>query len=186
MPSLSLSDLDELMTRGGVGRVKLLQFCVRSVTMEPLFVYLVSEYRWRPTHVAALALYDVFCAPGALARVKALAALPPRELRLSAAVAPLRRQFDYLRSPPADDDSGMSITTPYRNMYDNVVSALRDDPDGPLAEVVRRYDPDLDPTENLPGGRMNAGQRHFVDNIWKPLIRPQLVGAGFWQVGSIE
>ena len=33
---------------------------------------------------------------------------------------------------------------------------------------------------------MTQAQRHFVENVWKPQIRPRLVDAGFWQMQTIE
>ncbi len=55
--------------------------------------------------------------------------------------------------------------------------------------VIRRiretYDPALEPVENLPGGKMTAGQRMFVERVWRPKLRPHLVQAGFLRVASI-
>lgn len=53
-------------------------------------------------------------------------------------------------------------------------------------ELASRYDPELEPEMNLPGGKLNAGQRYFVDKVWRPLARPRLVAAGFWQIATID
>src|SRR5437867_2774371 len=86
MPSNLEMHLTEILAKGGEQRVALLRYCVMSITMEPVFVFLAQEYRLRPTHAAALALYDVFCARDALARIGVMEALPPRNLQLQAAV----------------------------------------------------------------------------------------------------
>jgi hypothetical protein len=39
--------------------------------------------------------------------------------------------------------------------------------------------------ENLPGGRLSAGQRAFVETVWRPRVRPQLVAAGFWRAANL-
>jgi hypothetical protein len=186
MSSRSSSDLEAILRAGGAGRVALLKHCVKSVTMEPLFLFLVGEYATKPTATAALALYDVFCAPQAFASVKAASALPPRDLRLPAAIAALRRQVDSLASQPTESEALRPVVIPSRDIFDGVVAAIRNDPDGPLVALANRYDPQLDPFENLPGRRMTAGQRHFVDMIWRPRLRPRLVNAGFWPVATID
>jgi hypothetical protein len=32
---------------------------------------------------------------------------------------------------------------------------------------------------------MTAGQKAFVENVWRPRVRPALVAAGFWRVATI-
>ena len=180
-------DIAEILTRGGAPRITLLRYCVMSVTMEPVFVFLTQEYRLRPTHAAALALYDVFCATHAPARIKAGDALPPRNLALVAAIRAIRQQWDYLQGAVEPrEEAAVSITTPYRNLFDSIGRSVQRDPEGPFARVELRFDPQLSPQENLPGGKMNAGQRHFVEKIWQPVVRPRLVAAGFWHIANIE
>jgi hypothetical protein len=187
MPSNFEADLAEILTKGGERRVALLRYCVMSVTMEPVFVFLTQEYRLRPTHAAALALYDVFCAPDALARIGVVEALPPRNLQLQATAESIRQQWTQLQSPlEADERSAVAITVPHRNLFDRVVEAVRNDPAGRFAAAASLYDPRLGPVQNLPGGKMNAGQRHFVESVWRPLARPRLAAAGFWQIANIE
>lgn len=186
MAAQTSADLDAILTGGGAPRTALLRYCVMSVTMEPVFVFLAREYRLRPTHGAALALYDVFCARDAVARVSAPGLLPPRDLRLSAAIRPIRQQWEAMQSPRPDTDPAAATTAPYKNLFDFILSALCDDPEGPLAALARRYDPGLEPEMNLPGGKLNVGQRHFVDKVWRALARPRLLRAGFWQVETIE
>jgi hypothetical protein len=187
MPSGSAVDVTDILVKGGEQRVALLRYCVMSMTVEPLFVFLTQQYRLRPTHIAALALYDVFCALDAPARVRASGALPPKNLTLQATAYSIRQQWDQLQSPEQPDQrSTVSITTPYRNLFDPVVASVRDDPQGYFAQLGTRYDPRLAPHENLPSGRMTAAQRHFVENVWRRAARPRLVAAGFWQVADIE
>jgi len=150
-------------------------------------VFLTQEYRARPTHVGALALYDVFCVTNAPARIQALEALPPRNLRLEAAMRSIREQVACLDTAEAENQAPtVSITTPHRNLFDLVAETIRNDPRGRFAQVCSRYDPALAPHENLPNGRMSAVQRSFLEKIWRPLARPRLVAAGFWQIANIE
>jgi hypothetical protein len=187
MPLNPRVDIAEILARGGEHRVALLRYCVMSVAMEPVFVFLTQEYRLRPTHTAALALYDVFCARGALARIAVFEALPPRNLQLEATVEAIRAQWTQLQSSPQTDEcSGPALTTPHRNLFDRVAEAVMSDPTGRFAAVASQYDPRLASQENLPGGKMNAAQRHFVDRVWRPLARPRLAAAGFWQIANIE
>jgi hypothetical protein len=179
--------IDEALAAGGERRIALLRFCVMSVTMEPVFVMLAQEYRLRPTHAAAVALYDIFCAPDAPARMRARDLLPPRDLRLMSATHWIRRQLAQMQSPvPPDEGWTVPITVPHRDLFDFIVDRLRNDPEGHIARLARSYDPRRSPEENLPGGNMSESQRRFREKIWLPLARPRLVAAGFWQVGTIE
>jgi hypothetical protein len=185
MPSNSSVDLTEILVKGGEQRVALLRYCVMSVTMEPLFVFLTHEYRLRPGHSAALALYDIFCAPDAPARIRALEVLPPRNLSLLAAIQAIRQQWAHLQRPEQPEEGPtVSITTPHRNLFDLVAHTVRTDTH--FTQLASRFDPRLSPQENMPNGRMNAAQRHFVEKVWRPAVRPRLVAAGFWQIASIE
>jgi len=187
MPANAEVDLSGILIKGGEQRVALLRYCVMSVTMEPVFLFLTQEYRLRPTHAAALALYDVFCARDALARIGVVEGLPPRNLQLQAAVESIREQWTQLQSPAQPDErSGVAITAPHRNLFDPVADAVWNDSAGRLAELARQYDPSLAPQQNLPGGKMGAVQRHFVEHIWRPVARPRLLAAGFWQIANIE
>ncbi|MPZ43797.1 MAG: hypothetical protein GEV05_10400 [Betaproteobacteria bacterium] len=179
--------VEEALHAGGRSRIDLLRHCVQSVTMEPLFVFLVDEYRQRPQHAAALALFDMFCAPGAPARLGAHAVLPPMNLVLVAGTRALRAQWSQMQAaePPAAEVA-VPRTVPMRGLFDSVARAATQDPDGAWARLTRYYDPALAPSDNLPGGRMSTTQRHFVENVWKPVVRPRLVSAGFWQLQTIE
>jgi hypothetical protein len=179
--------LEEILRSGGRPRIDLLRHCVLSVTMEPLFVFLAHEYRTRPVHAAALALFDMFCAPGAPARIGAHAVLAPRNLVLAAGVGALRAQWLQMQAARAPEpEAAVPLTVPLRGLFDPVVRAVTQDPNGAWTRLARSYDPVLDPAQNLPDGRMNAVQRHFVDSVWKPVVRPCLVSAGFWQLQTIE
>lgn len=182
-----MSRIDEILAAGGERRIALLQFCVMSVTMEPLFVFLARAYCLRPTHIGALALYDVFCAADAPARIRALHVLPPRHLRLLSDIQIIRSQWAQMRSDEVPDEgSSVPITVPHRHLFDFVTEALRNDPDGHYARLSRAFDPERTPQQNLSGGRINDGQRRFREKIWVPVARPRLVAAGFWQIGAIE
>src|SRR5712672_724135 len=79
-------DIGRILTEGDKQRIALLRFCVMSVQMEPVFGFLVQEYRLRPACDAALALYDIFCAADAPARIHAPGVLAPMDLRVPAMI----------------------------------------------------------------------------------------------------
>jgi hypothetical protein len=177
-------DVEDVLVRGGEGRIALLQHCVMAVRMEPVFIFLAREYRLRPGQAGALALYDLFCAQQAPARLAAYELLPPRQQTLSAAIERIRGQWIPERSDqPPDAEDLVAALTPARNLFDVIVSGLRNDPR--LAELAASYDPRLTPQENLPGRTMTAGQRQFVDGVWRPVVKPRLTAAGFWQMSTI-
>jgi len=184
-------NLQDVYRRGGRQLVDLLEYCVISLQMDPVFVFLVDEYRMQPTRERAMALYDMFCAPDAPAKVSMHEALPPRNLGLQQAVETIREQHRQLQSADSDDeaddetDRRSRFTVPMKNLFDAVVRQLETAPGNMLVTVGREYDPGLTPHQNLPGGRMTAGQRAFVEKIWEPVVRPQLVSAGFWRIANV-
>jgi hypothetical protein len=185
MPKQMVADLDDVFQRGGRELIDLLQYSVCSVQPEPLFLCLVQDYRGQATVPRALALADVFCTAGQPACLRAPAVLPPRDLRLSRELAPLRQALAAFSAAPPEAEDRPALPLPARHLFDFVVAHLREQPDGPLQRIARGYDPALSPLENLPGGRMNEAQRFFVDRVWKPRLRPQLVAAGFCRVAAI-
>jgi hypothetical protein len=177
-------DLDEVLQGGGKELGDLLQFSLLSVQLEPLFVCLVRDYRGNATVARAVALFDAFLATSAPARIRAEAVLPPRELRLQAAVNIWRERQSGLAGPPLPGERPVVLRPP-RDQFDAVVAHLRDRPDGPLQQIARAYDPTRTPHENLPDGKVSAGGRLFVDRVWQPRVRPLLVAAGFHRVAAV-
>jgi hypothetical protein len=179
-------DIADTLARGGSGRMDLLRYCVMTITMEPVFLFLAGEYRLRPTHAGALALYDVFCEPRSPARLSAHELLPPRDLALSTGIAQIRERWTAMQAPAQDDEApGRVPAGPARSLFDSLVRGVRADANGRLAALVAAYDPRLSAAENLPGGKLNASQRSFVDNVWLAFARPRLAAAGFWQIATV-
>ena len=55
------ANIHRIFQQGDKRRLNFLEYCVRSVQMDPVFVFLVGEYRNGPTAAKALALYELFC-----------------------------------------------------------------------------------------------------------------------------
>jgi hypothetical protein len=178
-------DVLEVFRTGGVGLIDFLVFCVLSVEMDPVFVFLAQEYRTFPSHDKAITLYDLFCAPGGLVRIGAWQLLSPRNMVLAQAVASIRKQREQLAGKAAVSDNAVPMTATPRYLFDALTSKLGDDPEGALVRLGSRYDPALTPQQNLPGGKLTAAQRVFVDKIWEQQARPALVQAGFRRIANI-
>ena len=52
-------DFDVIFSRGGKRLIDFLDYSVRSVEMDALFIFLVEEYRRHPTTPKAVTLYDL-------------------------------------------------------------------------------------------------------------------------------
>jgi len=177
-------DIDAIFSRGGKELIGLLDYGVRSVRPDLLFVFLVQEYRLHPTAPKALALYDIFCAPQGAARVSATEMLFPNALQLENTMRPLRQNFAQVQEALAKAAAAPPLLLPPKFIFDALDLHLRKKSPA-LRSVKRRYRPDRTPLENLPRGRMNAGQRFFVDKVWEPLLRPRLIAAGFRRISSV-
>jgi hypothetical protein len=95
----------------------------------------------------------------------------------------IRRQWQQIQQP-VPPEAAIPVSNPMSGLFDRIAEDLITDREGRIAAIARNYDPALDLAHNLP--RRTAGQRHFVENVWKPLVRPHLVAAGFWRVQTIE
>jgi hypothetical protein len=240
-------DVGAIFLRGGRDLINLLEYCVYSVQMDPLFLFLVNEYRLAPTTEKALALYELFCAADAPARISLLGELPPKDFRLPRALTPYFQTRQLLRertapanspgtaqaSEPTQPDqqdaairqdlerNGTSSETggeaaadesmvrtqrkggaqptpaplpglpqnlmllPPAHVFDFVRNALLARRPCPLKRLGKQFDPLLTARENLIGGELNASQKFFVDFVWTPRVRPQLVSAGFRRVANV-
>src|SRR5437762_12064592 len=81
MPTGSRVDIDEVFSKGGRTLIDFLDYSVRSIQMDPVFIFLVREYHTGPTVAKAVALYDLFCAPDSQGRISCLNSLPPKDMR---------------------------------------------------------------------------------------------------------
>jgi hypothetical protein len=180
-------DVKGILKRGGRGQIDLLEFCVLSINTDALFAYCVDEYRLRPQAAAAVALHDVFCAADAPARISATAALPPKDVRIERAVhafrVPAPREAVDRGRPDPKPQAAPSLPPKY--LFDSVIQTLTCGGGSPWRRLTTSYDPEKTPHENLPGGKLTAPQRAFVDHVWTPIVRPRLVAAGFWKLATI-
>lgn len=177
-------NLDEFFSGGGKELIDLLDYGVRAVQADLLFIFLVQEYRQHPTTPKAVALYDIFCAPHSPVRLSAAERLPPIHLQIEVALRPLRSNLALVAAARASAAVAPPLILPPKFLFDAIDLHLREKSLA-LRGVLRRYRPQRTPLANLPGGKMNAGQRHFVEKVWEPKLRPLPVGAGFRRMGSI-
>lgn len=175
-------DLDDIFKRGGEELIDVLNYCARSAQMDPVFAFLVEEYRMSPSPIKAVALYDMFVAPRAPARIDAIDLLPPRELGLQIAIEKFRRPQ---AGPGSTNLPPRLQVAPGKFIFDALDLHVRKNRRGAMARIKRRYNLKRTPTENLPGGKMTAGQKLFVEQIWEPRVRPTLVAAGFRRIANI-
>ena len=176
--------MSEVFRKGGRELIDLLEYCVISVKTDPVFVFLAHEYRMHPTAVGVVALFDMFCAADAPARISSHDVLPRKDLRLQQAIAPYRQylesQHAMMTELKADVPNQLvRPPAPANYLFDFVVQELTQGPNGALMKIGQQYDPTLSPHENLSGGTMSGKQRAFVEQVWQPRVRPQLVRAGF-------
>src|SRR5258705_1061248 len=172
-------DIDQVFSRGGTELIELLNYCVRSVQMDPIFGFLVEEYRLCPTASKTVALYDMFLAPEAPARINAAPLLPPREQSLQILIQNFRSGVATPAVAPRRN------IQPGKSLFDTLVLHIRMNRRGSMAKIRRRYNPKRSATENLPGGKMTAGPRRLVEQVWQPRVRPVLVLAGFRRIANI-
>ena len=179
-------DVSEVFDRGGRELIDVLEYCVLSMKFDVLFVFAAREYRKGPSVPAALALYDVFCAPTAPVPITIRSLLSPRDLRLPPILEPLREHVARARRDAEESGEPVPVLPgPARYLFDHLVDGLTADPEGSMARLGDEYDPRREPVENLPGGRMTAGQRAFVENVWRLRVRPWLVSAGFRRIANV-
>ena len=176
----------EACRSGGKELIKLLDYCVFSIEMDAVFLFLVQEYRFQPTGPRAIELYDLFCSPNAPARLSVTEALPPRDHLLPQVIQRIREPRFVCTDPDADPPQLVPAPqVPGKFVFDGVANAILRDVEGALSRVESNYDPELGPHGSLPQGGLGPGQRQFVESVWKKSVRPRLVQVGFWKIATI-
>ena len=185
------ANVEQIFERGGRDLVNLLEYCVLSVKKDVLFLYLAGQYRLRPGAVSVVALYDLFCANDAPARISVNASLPPFDRRLEQAIVPFRHAVQWIgdaarrAGKEVESEGPLPPLLPPRYLFDSILQSLTVVDSSQIQDIHANYDPALTPHENLPGGKLTVGGRAFVDNVWLPVVRPRLVSAGFWGVAAV-
>lgn len=177
-------DIEKIISGGGKELVDLLNYAVRAVQTDLLFVFLVEEYRNAPTAHKAVALYEIFCAPQAPARLSAVELLPPVHPSLEVALRPLRANVAAVNEARGSGSTPPVLLLPAKFIFDSIVLHLKKKSPG-LRHIKRRYRVERSPSANLPGGSMSEAQRFFVDRVWTANLRPRLLAVGFRRVSSI-
>jgi hypothetical protein len=168
----------QVIQQGGQPLVRLLQFSVMAVRMDPVFLYLIRDYRATPTAARAVMMYDLFCHERSPGRLSIQSGIPPFDLRLTSTVETIRQSMVASKQSVAEDpEDAVPPLLPGAHFFDSLSPLLLGG--AQIRAVNDELDPERPPVESLPDGRMNEGQRQFVENIWKPGIRPHLVSVGF-------
>ena len=175
-------DLHDVFERGGKPLINLLDYCVRSVQLDPVFVFLVRHYRNFPSVPRAVALYEIFCSPAAPARLSVPEVLPPLNLRIQAALQPW--QASLRLSLELSRNGATPRLLPPKYLFDSIAQHVTKNSTA-FRRIRRNYRRRRTPFENLPEGRMSSSQRQFVDHVWEPKLRPRLVMAGFPGMATI-
>lgn len=139
--------------------------------VDPLFVFLVQEYRANPTVPKAVALFHTFCAPGALAKLSVGTENQQIQKAMRSIIVSWTRMQAALIFGPGN---AVPPACPPASLFDTLAQDILRA--GILARLKRHY---------RAGAKMNRLQQHFVEKIWRPIIRPHLVAAGFWQIAEL-
>ena len=180
-------NFDKIFSRGGKDLVALLKYAVRAANVDLLFVSLAWEYRQQPTSAKVLALYRLFCAPRAPARLTVPELLPPLNPQLSLRFAPIEAALTPSYRSAANGPVGSAAGAPRlvpKFLFDDLVEGLGRK-SARLRKAKRDYRVRKTPAQNLPFEMLTDFQRYFPEYIWKPHLKPALVAAGFWRVGAI-
>src|SRR5688572_27769073 len=111
----------ETLDRRGKATLDFLDYCVRSMQLDPLFVVLVEEYRANPTIPKAVALFHTFCAPGALAKVS----VNPDEGHVQAAMRPISVSWTRMQAALVfGPGNGAPPMPPPMGLFDRVAEAI--------------------------------------------------------------
>jgi hypothetical protein len=134
-------------------------------------VFLVQEYRFSPTVPKAIALFHTFCAPAAIAKVSN----DGEDEQMQEAMRPITVTWTRMQAALVfGPGNGVPPLSPPSTLFDVLAEKIMRT--GMLGKLRREY---------RAGLNMNRVQQHFVEKIWRPIIRPHLVAAGFWRIAEV-
>lgn len=167
--------LSETLDRRSKGTLDFLDYCVRAMQLDPMFVFLAQEYRINPTIPKAVALFHTFCAPVAPAKVS----VEPDEEQLQRMMGPITVTWTRMQAALVfGPGNAAPPMPPPPSLFDSLVDKIMRN--GVLGKMRRAYQARHDAVEET-----NRVQEHFVERIWRPIIRPHLVSAGFWRIAEV-
>jgi hypothetical protein len=106
-------------------------------------------------------------------------------LRIQSAIRPFRDHWTRTQVLSFSQAPGVvPPLLPPKYLFDFIADAIHES-SKPFSAVRKQYQRRRPTLENLTARTMTAGQRHFVQKIWQPIILPQLVAAGFWRIASV-
>jgi hypothetical protein len=170
-----MMDVLETLDRRSKGTLDFLDYCVRAMQLDPLFVFLAQEYRINPTIPKAVALFHTFCAPVAPAKVS----IEPDHERMQHLMRPITVSWTRMQAALVFGPGNAAPPIPpppalFDSVTDKIMRA------GMIGQLKQAYQARHDQPEDI-----NRIQQHFVEKIWRPIIRPHLVAAGFWRIAEL-
>lgn len=171
--------LDAELERGGKSQIDLLGFCVNRRRVDVLFYFLVREYRLFPTWLAAWVLYEEFCLENSAARLSVVTTDRDLPVSFVNSIAVIQQNLEAYFELPEDERVPLNrLPRPDRSLFDFWIERMKRHPAAPLDAAMRDYEA----RDAATSGAMDA---HFLNEIWRPRVRPRLVAAGFWRIATI-
>lgn len=165
----------ETLDRRSKGTLDFLDYCVRVMQLDPLFLFLAQEYRINPTIPKAVALFHTFCAPGAPAKVS----IEPDQDRMQHVMRPITVSWTRMQAALVfGPGNAAPPMPPPSTLFDSIVDKIMRA--GVIGKLKRAYQARYEPPDDT-----NRVHEHFVEKIWRPIIRPHLVAAGFWRISEL-
>jgi hypothetical protein len=165
----------ETLDRRSKGKLDFLDYCVHAMQLDPVFVFLAQEYRINPTIPKAVALFHTFCAPAAPAKVS----VEPDHEQMQRAMRPITVTWTRMQAALVFGPGNAAPSMPPSpSLFDGLVDKLMGA--GVIGKMKRAYQAHAEVTEET-----TRLQQHFVEKIWRPIIRPHLVSAGFWRIAEV-
>jgi len=165
----------ETLDRRSKGTLDFLDYCVRAMQLDPLFLFLAQEYRINPTIPKAVALFHTFCAPVAPAKVS----IEPDHDRMQHLMRPITVTWTRMQAALVfGPGNAAPAMPPPPSLFDAIVEKIMRA--GVIGKLKGAYQARHDVSEEN-----NRVQQHFVEKIWRPIIRPHLVAAGFWRISEL-
>ena len=179
------------LEHSGEQMVQLLNYCIYSRKLDPVFILLAKNYQLMPNSAKALSLFDEFIATNA---PLTLSIKVHADLQLVQTVDKIRN-LQQLHNPflnttrdasqPDSDseDAENPAYLPTKFLFSGLQGKVTADT-AQIQSIESEYDPAHSAVQNLPDGKLSGAQLQYVEHVWRP-ARARLATAGFRMVANI-
>jgi len=184
-------DITNTFEQGGEPMVQVLNYCIYSRKLDPVFILLAKNYQLMPNSEKALSLFDEFIATNAPLTLSVKVHTDLQLVQTVDKIRSLQQLYNpFLNTSPNasqpdsdSEDAENPAYLPTKFLFSGLLGTVTADTEQ-IQSIESEYDPAHSAVQNLPDRKLSGAQLQYVEHVWRP-ARHRLTAAGFRMVANI-